>query len=75
MNSKLVVEQVCKHQNSILRTQNGVFVFIGSVNCCSVNGPCSHGVRRNKEKGAAISRNSLIFSVDQTGLEPVTSRL
>ena len=75
MNSKIGIEQVCEHQNSILRTRNGIFVFIKNVNCCSANAPCSHGVRRNKEKGAAISRNPLIFNVDQPGLEPGTSRL
>lgn len=75
MDSKLVVEQVCEHQSSILRTRNGIFVFIKNVNCRSANVPCSHSVRMDKEKGAAISRNSLIFIVDQVGLEPTTSRL
>lgn len=30
---------------------------------------------QRKKKALAIARKCLIFSVDQTGLEPVTSRL
>ena len=36
---------------------------------------CSHGVRKSKKKHLRNLRKCLIFSVDQPGLEPGTSRL
>ena len=36
---------------------------------------CSQIVRKNRNQQPSISRKLLIFSVDQPGLEPGTSRL
>ena len=75
MNRILIVRHTREHQNCILRTPDWKTKQNGSSECCSKDTPCSHGVRKKKNQQPSIARKLLIFSVDQVGLEPTTSRL